>query len=179
MEFQEILEKRKSTRKYISGKKVSPDMIREMLSAATLAPSWKNSQTARYYVVTSEEMLAKVKEQALPPFNANNVKDAPVLIVTSYVKDRSGFEKDGTPSNELGNQWGAYDLGLHNANLVLKATELGLDTLIMGIRDADRLRELLDISSQETIVSVIAAGYGDYDNDRPKRKAPEDIAKFF
>ncbi len=93
MEFQEILEKRKSTRKYISGKKVSPDMIREMLSAATLAPSWKNSQTARYYVVTSEEMLAKVKEQALPPFNANNVKDAPVLIVTSYVKDRSGFDR--------------------------------------------------------------------------------------
>ena len=179
MEFQKVLEKRKSTRKYISGKKVPRELICEMLSAATLAPSWKNSQTARYYVVTSEDMLTRIKGQALPPFNAGNVKDAPVLIVTSYVKNRSGFEKDGTPSNELGNQWGAYDLGLHNACLILKAAELGLDTLIMGIRDADILRSLLNISEDETIVSVIAAGYGDYDSERPKRKTPEDIAKFF
>ena len=179
MEFQKILEKRKSTRKYIADKKVSPEIIHEMLSAATLAPSWKNSQTARYYVITSDDMLSKVKEQALPPFNANNTKDAPVLIVTSYVKNRSGFEKDGTPSNELGNQWGAYDLGLHNANLILKAAELGLDTLIMGIRNAEKLYEILGISRDEPIVSVIAAGYGDYDNERPKRKTPEDIAKFF
>lgn len=179
MELQKVLENRKSTRKYISEKKISPQIIRDMISAAILAPSWKNSQTARYYVVTSDDMLLKIKEQALPSFNANNVKDAPALIITSYVKNRSGFEKDGSPSNELGNQWGAYDLGLHNANLILKATELGLDTLVMGIRDADCLRRLLDISDDETIVSVIAAGYGDYDNQRPKRKTPEDIAKFF
>lgn len=179
MELQKVLENRKSTRKYIFEKKISPQIIRDMLSAAILAPSWKNSQTARYYVVTSDDMLLKIKEQALPPFNANNVKDAPALIITSYVKTRSGFEKDGSPSNELGNQWGAYDLGLHNANLILKATELGLDTLVMGIRDADCLRRLLNISDDETIVSVIAAGYGDYDNQRPKRKTPEDIAKFF
>ena len=69
--------------------------------------------------------------------------------------------------------------GLHNANLILKAAELGLDTLIMGIRNAEKLYEILGISRDETIVSVIAAGYGDYDNERPKRKTPEDIAKFF
>ena len=30
--------------------------------------------------------------------------------------------------------------GLHNENLILKARDLGLDTLIMGIRDADKIR---------------------------------------
>ena len=28
------------------------------------------------------------------------------LIVTAIVLNRSGYEKDGTPTNELGNGWG-------------------------------------------------------------------------
>ena len=59
--------------------------------------------------------------------------------------DRAGFQKDGTADNELGNGWGCYDLGLQNENLVLKAVDLGLSTLIMGLREADRLREILNI----------------------------------
>ena len=45
------------------------------------------------------------------------------LIITTFVQNRSGFQKDGTPDNELGNGWGCYDLGLQNENLVLKAWE--------------------------------------------------------
>ena len=55
-------------------------------------------------------------------------------------------------------EWGCYDLGLQNENLILKATDLGLSTLIMGLREADRLREILNIPETETIVSVIAIG---------------------
>ncbi len=36
------------------------------------------------------------------------------LVVTAFVKDRSGFTQDGTPDNEVGNGWGYYDLGLHD-----------------------------------------------------------------
>ena len=84
-----------------------------------------------------------------------------MLIVTTFVKDRSGFEKNGQPSNELGNGWGCYDLGLQNMNLLLKAEELGLSTLVMGIRDAEAIRRLLGIDGAETIVSVISVGYRD------------------
>lgn len=80
------------------------------------------------------------------------------LIVTTFVHDRAGFQKDGTADNELGNGWGCYDLGLQNENLILKAEDLGLSTLIMGIRESDKLRELLDIPETETVVSVIAVG---------------------
>ena len=179
MEFNQTLMARRSLRAYEEGKTVEKAQIEELIRFAQMAPSWKNSQTGRYYVVMSPEMLEKVKKDCLPEFNQKNSANAPVLIVTAFVKTRSGFSREGVAENEVGEGWGCYDLGLQNENLVLKAKDMGLDTLIMGIRDADRLRELLDISSQETIVSVIAAGYGDYDNDRPKRKAPEDIAKFF
>ena len=111
MELQDVLEKRRSIRKY-QATKVNDEMIHQIIDAAILAPSWKNSQVTRYYIVRSDEMLAKVRE-ALPDFNQQNVENAPVLIVTAIVLDRSGFNRDGTPSNELGNGWGYYDCGLH------------------------------------------------------------------
>lgn len=178
MEFEQILKTRRSIRRY-QEKPVSKEMIETIIQAAIEAPSWKNSQTARYHVVYSKDMLATVRSECLPTFNQENSKNAAALIVTSFVKNRSGFERDGTPSNELGNNWGAYDLGLHNQNLVLKATELGLGTLIMGIRDEQKLRELLHIDETEIIVSVIALGYPDIDPDRPKRKSVVNICKFY
>lgn len=100
------------------------------------------------------------------PVNQN----MPHLIITTFVHDRAGFQKDGSADNELGNGWGCYDLGLQNENLILKATDLGLSTLIMGLREADRLREILNIPETETIVSVIAVGKAAEDPIRPHRK---------
>jgi len=178
MEFMEILESRRSIRRY-KDTPVSKETVAKIIQAAILAPSWKNSQTARYHVITSQEMLSAFKETCLAEYNRNNSKDAPVLIVTSFVKDRSGFNKDGTPTNEVGQGWGYYDCGLHNEVLLLKARELGLDTLVMGIRDEAKIRELLKIDESEIIVSVIALGYRDIDPEMPKRKTAEDITIFY
>ena len=79
----------------------------------------------------------------------------------------------------MGNGWGCYDLGLQNENLVLKAVDLGLSTLIMGLREAGRLREILHIPETETIVSVIAVGKAAEEPIRPHRKELSEIAKFF
>ena len=112
---------------------------------------------------------------------ANNAvkSEHAALIVTTFVHDRAGFQTDGTPDNELGNGWGCYDLGLQNENLILKAAEMGLGTLIMGIRDADKIRQILNIPETETIVSVIAVGKPAEEPLRPKRKDIAEIAKFF
>lgn len=179
MELDKILSERRSIRRFKPGVQVPRELVEEMLKAAIKAPSWKNSQTARYYVVMSEEMVGKVKADCLPEFNQKNCKDAPVLIVTSFIKNRSGHDREGYPANEVGNGWGCYDLGLHNANLVLKARDLGLDTLIMGIRDAEKLRELLDIGPDQEVVSVIAVGYRDIDPEMPARKSVEEVARFY
>lgn len=178
MELNEAIAKRRSIRKY-QKKEVAKELIDEMITAAIEAPTWKNSQTGRYHVVMSEEMLEKVKWEGLARFNAENTEEAPVLIVETFVKDRSGFEKTGEPSNELGNGWGCYDLGLQTMSLLLKAAELGLSTLVMGIRNAQKIREILQIAENETIVAVIAVGYGDIDPAKPKRKQVADIAKYY
>lgn len=177
MELQTVLQKRRSVREYQSTE-VEKEKIMEMIQAAIYAPSWKNSQVTRYYVVSGEKTLEKVKS-ALPEFNRNNVAKAPVLIVSTIVLNRSGFDRDGQPSNELGNGWGYYDCGMHNMNLILKASELGLSTLIMGIRDTDMLREILNIPETESVVSVIGVGYSDVCPAMPKRKTVEEITHFF
>lgn len=179
MEFAELLESRRSIRAYKPDTKVSEDIVKEVVEAAQQAPSWKNSQTARYYAVISPEKLTKVKAECLPPFNQKNSQNAPALIVTAFEKGRSGFNADGQPENELGDEWGAYDLGLQNENLVLKARELGLDTLIMGIRDEKALRENLDIPESQQVVSVIALGYRDTETVKPKRKDMDKILRIY
>lgn len=180
MEFQKVLEKRRSIRQYDKAEKVSEEEIRILLGAAQLAPSWKNQQTSRYYCIMSEEKLKEFRSSCLPAFNAGNAENASALIVTTFVSDWSGFDgKTHQPVNELGNGWGSYDLGLQNENLVLKAAEMGLATLIMGIRDGEKIREMLSIPERETIVSVIAVGHSSLEPDMPVRKNLDDIAKFF
>lgn len=178
MSLDTIINTRRSIRKY-KNDPIDTETIKIIIQAGIEAPTWKNSQTPRYHVITSSDLKDKFVETCLPAFNQTNCKDAPVLIVTTFVKNRSGFERDGTPSNELGNGWGCYDLGLHNQNLLLKATELGYATLVMGIRDENNIRKLLNIPENEIIVSVIALGKGDINPEKPKRKAVEDIATFY
>ena len=176
--FDEIIRERRSIRSYDPDKKVSREVVGQLIAAAAEAPSWKNQQTSRYHAVTSPEMLAKLKSCLLSQ-NQTTVKDAPVLIVTTFVRGIVGFEKDGTPTNEFGDGWGVYDLGLQNALLLLKATELGLGSIVLGLRDAEAIRTLLNIPDDEVVVSVIGIGYRSKESNRPPRKAVAEIAKFY
>ena len=117
--------------------------------------------------------------ECLPEFNQNNSRNAGALIVAAYVANRSGFDRDGNPTNECGNEWGAYDLGLQNQNLLLAARDSGFDTLIMGIRNAEKLREMLGIPEDQHVMSVIAVGKRAAEPQKPERKNTEDIVKMF
>ena len=179
MEFAQLLESRRSIRNYKSGMRISEDQIKVMIDAAIQAPTWKNSQTGRYYVAMSEDKINFIRNQCLPEFNANSCANAVALIITTYETKRSGFERDGSATNELGDKWGVYDLGLQNENLVLRARDMSLDTLIMGIRDGEKLREKLSIPESQRVVSVISVGVRASDPEPPKRKAVDDVTRFF
>ena len=140
MEFTKLLEERRSIRAFDPEKHVTAEQIQEIVQAAIQAPSWKNSQTTRYYALVTPEKVEEFSAKCLPEFNQKSSKGA-ALVVTAFVKDRSGFTQDGTPDNEVGNGWGYYDCGLHDMNLLLEAADQGLSTLVMGLRDADKLRD--------------------------------------
>ncbi len=122
------------------------------------------------------EILEDLRQVALPSFNRNSSARA-ALVVTTFVKGNVGFS-EGKPVNEIGDGWGAYDLGLHDAYLILAAKDAGYDTLIMGIRDADAIRAKLSIPEEEEIMSVIAVGKRGEDPSERPRKSPEEVIRF-
>ena len=172
MEFKELIIERRSIRKY-QAYDIPKEDLEEIIKDSLYAPSWKNSETARYYIANSKEAIAEVKE-ALPDFNINSSNNAN-LVITTFKKEISGFNPDHTPSNELGDLWGAYDLGLANAYFILKAKDKGYDTLIMGLRDADKLRKIFNIPEDEIIVSVIALGKKENDAKLNPRKDVDEV----
>lgn len=176
--FDDIIRKRRSIRQYDGMRSISREEILELISAANEAPSWKNKQTARYHFVLRGDRMDRLKCW-LHPQNQQAMANAAALVVCTFKKNIVGFERDGSPTNELGNGWGIYNLGLHNAFFVLKATDMGIDSVILGLRDAEGLRKELNISEEEIVVSVIGLGYRTIDSQRPTRKCAEDISTFY
>lgn len=175
MEFKDLIIERRSIRSYDADKKVTKEQLEEIIRQAQMAPTWKNTQNARYYCVIGEK-LDEVREKGLPSFNQKNSTGA-ALVVTTYVKGLAGYGPNG-PTDDIEDVWGGYDLGIQNAYFVLAAKEAGLDTLIMGIRHSDVLREMLNIPDNEVLVSVIAVGYRAAEPKLGPRKDLEEIAKF-
>ncbi len=174
--FDEVLKTRRSVRSYDANKKISEAEVCDLLLATQEAPSWANQQPSKYYVAIGKEKLAAAMEMI--GGNKSRVADAPVLIVSTFERGKSGFFQ-GKATNEVGDGWGAYDNGLSNCYLILKARAMGFDTLIMGMRDANQLRDLFAIPENETIMAVIALGYRAEEPTRPDRRNLDDIVKFF
>lgn len=175
MELQTCIEQRRRVRKY-KNQSVPRELIREIIKAATFAPSWKNSQVSRYYV--AEGNAKKELASYLGEFNGRNVQDAPVLIVSTVVNKRSGFTRAGEYETHLKDGFQYYDCGMQSMNLCLKAHELGLATLVMGIYDEAAIRKLFNIDESQIIVAVTAVGYADGETSMPKRKSVDDITVF-
>ena len=174
--FDEVLTSRRSIRSYDATKKISEAEVRTLLEAVQEAPSWANQQPSKYYVAITPEKVAAVQD--LVGGNKDRIKEAPVLIVSTFERGKSGFFQ-GNPANEVGDGWGAYDNGLSNFYLVLQARAMGFDTLIMGMREADKLRQLFSIPENETVMAVIALGYRKGQPVQPRHRPIDDIVKFY
>lgn len=174
MEFSKLVEIRRSVRDFKEAG-IEIEDIKKIIECSLLAPSWRNSETGRYYVALSDEAINEVFE-ALPDFNKSSSKNAAYIIAT-YKKGESGFGASGQSPDGLGDTWGAYDLGLQNAYLCLKASDLGYDTLIMGLKDNNKLREMFNIPEDEEIMPVIAIGKQNVKPNIAKRKEIEEVLK--
>lgn len=174
MELSNAIKNRRSIRKYAPCV-VKTEEIEELIRSAQQAPSWKNSQTSRYYVALSDEAKERVLGN-LASFNSERTQGAGAFIVTTVVHGISGYNRDGQGTH-LGNGFECFDNGLAVENLILKAHEMGYGTLVMGIYNEQGIREVLRIPAEENVVVVIALGKADICPDMPERKEISDILK--
>lgn len=175
MELKNAIFGRRSIRKYAPCV-VKKEEVEELVKCAQAAPSWKNSQTARFYAAISDEGRENVRK-CLASFNYDRTENAGAFIVTTVEHGISGYTSQG--ATHLENGFECFDNGLAVENLLLRAYEMGYGTLIMGLYKENELRTLLEIPQGEHIVAVIALGKADDYPEMPQRNEIDKVLKLF
>jgi len=159
MEFDEVIKKRQSIRKYRPDP-IPKEMIREILEAARIAPSGGNRQPWYFIVVQDKENIAKLAGRQ------QWAAEAPVMILGLVDKrQRASFYYN--------------DLGIAFEHIVLKATDLGLGTCWMGMsRRSDEARELLGVPEELEVIIQTPLGYPAETPERRGRKTLEEIVSW-
>ncbi len=180
MEALEMLTGRRSVRRFTE-QSVPRETLEKLVSAARYAPSWKNTQTARYTAIYDANIRERIALDAVMGFAGNQtvIRSAPVLVLLTTVEGRAGFERDGSPSTGKGTHWQSFDAGAAAQTFCLAAHRLGLGTVIMGIYDEEALRRIVPIREGESVSALIALGFPAELPAPPKRKDVGDLLTVF
>lgn len=179
METLKALVERRSIRKF-KDEKVDRETIEKIVAAAAYAPSWKNTQVARYHVFDNPEIKADIANNYTLGFsyNTGTIANAPQVVALTAVKGRSGMERDGSATTNKGDNWYLFDAGVAAQSFCLAAHEYGVGTVIMGIFDAEKVAELLHIPENEVVVCLIPIGYPAESPAAPPRKPVSTLLQF-
>ena len=173
----ECIKTRRSIRKF-KPDSIDHSLLESLISAASYSPSWKNSQITRYIAIEDSSILSSIINDYTQEHNSNIIKQAPMLIAVTFVKGRSGFERDGSYSTKKGDRWQMFDIGAACQTFCLAAHEAGLGTVIMGIWDEDGITSLLNIPDDQELGALIAIGWPDIDPEAPKRKSVPELLTY-
>lgn len=176
MDAKACIEGRRSIRRF-KDTPVTKETIEELVTLATYGPTWKNCQANRFYAITDPELKSKIGQIGTLGYDGNTkiIDGAPLIMVMTIVKSRSGYERDGSFSTSKGTHWESFDAGIVAQTLCLGAYSMGLGSVIMGIIDEEKIAPIVGIPEEETISAVIAIGYPDEEPVAPKRKELEKV----
>lgn len=169
MNLKEGIRSRRSIRKYTKDP-IDHAILEDIITTASYAPSWKNTQITRYIAIEDPNTIETIAANYTMEFNANSIRQAPMLMAITYVNKRSGFERDGSFSTPKEDRWQMFDAGIATEAFCLAAHDAGLGTVILGIFDEAKITELLEIPETETLMCLVVLGHPDIDPDAPKRK---------
>ncbi|KGK90222.1 nitroreductase family protein [Clostridium sp. HMP27] len=173
----ECIKKRRSIRRY-KADKVEHKVIEELIDCARWAPSWNNCKAVRYTVIEKDNEIQTIASTLVAPENVRIVENTPMLLALSIVKNRSGYERDGSTSTAKGATWEMFDTGLACQNICLAAEELGLGTVIMASFDEEGVTKLIDLPKDELIIALVACGYPAEEPKAPRRKEVSEILRY-
>jgi len=179
MELIEGIRTRRSIRRFTE-QAVPAETLERIVATAAYAPSWKNTQTARYIAVTDAALRRKIAEDCVLGYAGNHaiITGAPVLIVLAAVDGRSGYERDGSFATAKGTHWQSFDAGIAAQTFCLAAHNEGLGTVIMGIFDGAKVAEAVRLPEGQSVSALIALGYPAVDPAAPPRKDADTLLSY-
>ena len=176
MQTKDCILTRRSVRKFLD-KPVDREMLEQVIATAAYAPSWKNTQISRYIAIEDRATLDTICRDFLPGHNAGIVSGAPLLIAQTFVKNRCGYERDGSYTTERKDGWQYYDCGIAAQTFCLAAHDAGLGTVIMGIFPHKELGAFLNVPEDQELMALIAVGYPAEEPVAPRRKDVETLLR--
>jgi len=182
VEIFEAINTRRSIRNF-SDAPVDNATINQILEAGRWAPSWANTQCWKFVVVRDPEIKTKVADAMiniqLPDRVVDNpakkaINTVPVLLAVCAEIGKSGG-KPGPGDGEFSyvtdkGDWFMFDTALAVENMCLAIHALGLGTVILGLFEADKAEQALNVPEGYRIVVLMPIGVPAREGKTPPRK---------
>ncbi|MHA2424827.1 MAG: nitroreductase family protein [Candidatus Thorarchaeota archaeon] len=167
MEFFQVVEKRRSIRKY-KNEEIPDEDITKMIEAARLAPSTNNTQPWQFLVVKEPETIKLLSRVA-----GGQRFIAGANTVVMALANRSSSCCPGNPS-----MWHVQDTMIATEHLVLAATALGYGSCWVAMLDSRNshnialVKEALRVPDGVDIVALVSLGVPD---EEPAPRSTNDM----
>ncbi len=146
MEFTKVIQERYACKKF-DGLHVEQAQLDAILEAGRLAPTAKNLQEQRVYVVQSEEGLAKLDKATPCRYGAST------CLVVAF--DRSNvFTYPGEKRDS-----GVEDATIVATHMMLAAANEGVDSCWINFFDPEVMAKELGLPENEEVLMVLDLGY--------------------
>ena len=146
MTFSELVKSRYSCRKF-SAKAVDEEELNKILEAGILAPTAKNVQPVKIWVIKSPEALAKIRTATPCHFNA------PVILAVGGTTE-GAFVR---PSD--GRNFEDVDACIVATHMMLAVEAEGLGTTWVGFFDEPKVKELFPEMKDYDLIALFPIGY--------------------
>ena len=144
MEFEKVIKERQAIRKF-KDTPVSDELITKILEAGRLAPTARNFEPQRIYVVKSKEGLEKIDKVSPCRYNA------PVVLLVCSDKSVA-WTKPNYSSYEM-------DATIAATHMILEATNVGVDNIWVMMFDNNKIKEEFNLGDSIEPICLIPIGY--------------------
>jgi nitroreductase len=156
MKLQEAILKRRSVRKFTEDA-VADEELRQIFETVRWSPSWANTQVWEFIVVRDKALIEKVTGTYAEKNPATKCSLAASALIVACAKTGLSGCYGGEEVTAI-NNWYMFDLGMAVQTLCLKAHELGLGTVVVGLMDHEACEKILTVGKGHKVVAVIPIG---------------------
>lgn len=168
MKVLEVIQKRRSVRKYKEDPIPEKDLMR-VLEAARLAPSGKNFQPWKFIIVKDKALKEKLAQASAGQFF---MAEAPIIIVGCGFPDNCYAHM-----GRYMKSW-SVDVTIALEHLILQAQEEGLGTCWIGSFEEEEVKAILNIPENVKVLALIPLGYPDEIPRFRGRKSLDEIISY-
>ena len=171
MEYTQLIQTRESIRNYDPNRPVPKEILEKILDAGRLAPSACNYQPWKFLVISSSEVLERVRVC----YNRDWFKDAPHILAVIGLRNQAWIRSyDNYNSIET-------DVAIAMTHIILAAENEGVGTCWIAAYDPALLKKALNTDDNQLIFGITPLGYpkpGFRKTLVKKRKSLKDIVEF-